>query len=320
MKIILTDAKTVTQGDLSLEPLKEFGEVVVYELTDYDEIAERVRDADAIICNKTPLNKDTLRLASHLKYIGLFATGYNNIDTDYCDKAGISVCNAGSYSSDAVCQHTFALILECMNRIGDYSNFVAEGNWKKSKTFSPFVFPLSELAGKTLGIVGYGNIGKAVGKVAKAFNMNVLAYKRNPEKDADVTFADFDTVLRKSDIVTVHCPLNESSYRLFDENAFSKMKDGSIFINTARGAIMDEIALKNALESGKLAYAGIDVLEIEPMDKDCPICGVKNCFITPHIAWAPMETRERLMGIVCDNLRNFLAGTPKNVVNNPELC
>lgn len=320
MKIILTDAKTVTQGDLSLEPLKEFGEVVVYELTDYDEIAERVRDADAIICNKTPLNKDTLRLASHLKYIGLFATGYNNIDTDYCDKAGISVCNAGSYSSDAVCQHTFALILECMNRIGDYSNFVAEGNWKKSKTFSPFVFPLSELAGKTLGIVGYGNIGKAVGKVAKAFNMNVLAYKRNPEKDADVTFADFDTVLRESDIVTVHCPLNESSYRLFDENAFSKMKDGSIFINTARGAIMDEIALKNALESGKLAYAGIDVLEIEPMDKDCPICGVKNCFITPHIAWAPMETRERLMGIVCDNLRNFLAGTPKNVVNNPELC
>ncbi|MBQ7504490.1 MAG: D-2-hydroxyacid dehydrogenase [Ruminococcus sp.] len=320
MKIILTDAKTVTQGDLSLEPLKEFGEVVVHELTDYDEIAERVRDADAIICNKTPLNADTLRLASRLKYIGLFATGYNNIDTEYCDKAGITVCNAGSYSSDAVCQHTFALILECMNRIGDYSSFVAEGNWKKSKTFSPFVFPLSELAGKTLGIVGYGSIGKAVGKVAKAFNMNVLAYKRHPEKDSNVTFADFDTVLRESDIITVHCPLNKSSYRLFDKDAFSKMKDGAIFINTARGAIMDEFALKNALESGKLAYAGIDVLEIEPMDKDCPICGVKNCFITPHIAWAPMETRERLMGIVCDNLRNFLSGAPKNVVNHPELC
>ena len=182
MKIILTDAKTVTQGDLSLEPLKEFGEVVVYELTDYDEIADRVRDADAIICNKTPLNEDTLRLASKLKYIGLFATGYNNIDTDYCDKTGITVCNAGSYSSDAVCQHTFALILECMNRIGDYSSFVAEGNWKKSKTFSPFVFPLSELAGKTLGIVGYGNIGKAVGKVAKAFNMNVLSTSAIPTK------------------------------------------------------------------------------------------------------------------------------------------
>ena len=320
MKIILTDAKTVTQGDLSLEPLKEFGEVVVYELTAYDEIAERVRDADAIICNKTPLNRETLRLASHLKYIGLFATGYNNIDTDYCDEAGITVCNAGSYSSDAVCQHTFALILECMNRVGDYSEFVSKGNWKNSETFSPFVFPLSELAGKTLGIVGYGNIGKAVGKVAKSFNMNVLAYKRNPDKNSEVTFADFDTVLKESDIVTVHCPLNESSYRMFNTEAFNKMKDGAIFINTARGAIMDELALKNALESGKLSYAGIDVLEIEPMDKNCPICGVKNCFITPHIAWAPMETRERLMGIVCGNLRNFLNGAPKNVVNNPVLC
>ncbi|MCR5652414.1 MAG: D-2-hydroxyacid dehydrogenase [Ruminococcus sp.] len=315
MKIILTDAKTVTQGDLSLEPLNEFGEVVVYGLTDYDEIAERVRDADAVICNKTPLNADTLKFASHLKYIGLFATGYNNIDTEYCSKAGITVCNAGSYSSDAVCQHTFALILECLNRVGDYSRFVAQGNWKNCDTFSPFEFPLNELAGKTLGIVGYGNIGRAVGRVAKAFNMNVLAYKRSHDKNEDVVFADFDTVLRESDIVTVHCPLNENSYRLFDKEAFSKMKDGAIFINTARGAVMDENALKNALESGKLAYAGIDVLETEPMAQDCPICGVKNCFITPHIAWAPMETRERLMGIVCDNLRCFLNGIPKNVVN-----
>lgn len=315
MKIVLTDAKTVTQGDLSLEPLREFGEVIVYELTDYDEIAERVKDADAIICNKTPLNGDTLRLASHLKYIGLFATGYNNIDTNYCRAHNITVCNAGSYSSDAVCQHTFALILECLNRVGDYSDFVAEGNWKNSQTFSPFVFPLNELAGKTLGIVGYGNIGKAVGRVAKAFNMKVLAFKRHPEKDADVQFTDLDTLLKSSDIVTVHCPLNDSSYKMFDDEAFAKMKDGAIFINTARGAIMDESALKNALESGKLAYAGIDVLETEPMAKDCPICGIKNCFITPHIAWAPMETRERLMGIVCDNLRSFLNGNPKNVVN-----
>ena len=320
MKIVLPDAKTVTQGDLSLEPLKEFGEVVVYDLTKYEDIAERVRDADAVICNKTLLNSETLRLASRLKYIGLFATGYNNIDTDYCNKAKITVCNAGSYSTDAVCQHTFALILECLNRVGDYSRFVAEGNWKNSETFSPFEFPLGELSGKTLGIVGYGNIGKAVGRVAKAFNMNVLAYKRTPDRNAEVAFADFDTVLRNSDIVTVHCPLNDSSYRLFDEKAFSKMKDGAIFINTARGAIMDETALKNALLSGKLAYAGIDVLETEPMSEDCPICTVKNCFITPHIAWAPMETRERLMGIVCDNLRCFLSGKPKNVVNQPPIC
>ena len=315
MKIVLTDAKTVTQGDLSLEPLNEFGEVIVYGLTDYKEIAERVKDADAVICNKTPLNADTLKLASHLKYIGLFATGYNNIDTAFCSENGITVCNAGSYSSDAVCQHTFALILECMNRVGDYSRFVADGNWKKSDTFSPFKYPLSELAGKTLGIVGCGNIGRAVANVAKAFNMNVLAYRRSPDTNTDITFVDFDTILAESDIISVHCPLNESSYRLFDEKTFSKMKDGSVFINTARGAIMDELALKNALESGKLAYAGIDVLDSEPMAQDCPLCGVKNCFITPHIAWAPMETRERLMGIVCDNLRCFINGNPKNVVN-----
>lgn len=314
MKIVLTDAQTVTQGDLSLKPLEEFGEVEVNLLTPYEKIADTVSDADAIICNKTELNAETLRKASHLKYIGLFATGYNNIDTEYCKSKGITVCNAGSYSTDAVCQHTFALILECMNRVGDYSRFVADGNWKNSKTFSPFAFPLSEISGKTLGIVGYGTIGKAVAKVAKAFNMKVLANKRNPDSD-DVDFVSFDTLLKESDIVTLHCPLNESSYKLFDKTAFSKMKDGAVFINTARGAIVDEGALCEALKNGKLAYAGIDVLEKEPMAKDCKLCEIENCIITPHVAWAPMETRERLMGIVCDNIRNFLNGKPTNVVN-----
>lgn len=313
MKIILTDAKTVTQGDLSLDGLREFGEVEVNGLTAYEDIAETVKDADAIICNKTPLNGETLRLASHLKYIGLFATGYNNIDTEYCRENGITVCNAGSYSTDAVCQHTFALILECFNRVGAYSSFVSDGGWKNSLTFSPFAFPLSELAGKTLGIVGFGSIGKAVARVAEAFNMRVIAYKRSPENDPRL--CDLDTLLKNSDIVTVHCPLNDESYRLFDRTAFEKMKDGAVFINTARGAVMDEYALADALKSGKLSYAGIDVLETEPMARDCPLCGIENCFVTPHIAWAPMETRERLMGIVCDNLRSFIAGEPKNVVN-----
>jgi glycerate dehydrogenase len=315
MKIILTDAKTVTQGDLSLEPLKEFGEVVVNQLTPYEKIADTVKDADAIICNKTPLNSETLSKAKNLKYIGLFATGYNNIDTEYCKEKGIVVCNAGSYSTDAVCQHTFALILECLNRVGDYNRFVHQGNWKKSQTFSPFVYPLSELAGKTLGIVGYGSIGKAVARVANAFNMKVIAFKRNPIEDSTVTFADFDTLLKESDIVTVHCPLNKESEKLFDKTAFEKMKDGSIFINTARGGVMDENAVVDALNSGKLSYAGIDVLETEPMAQDCPLCDVENCIITPHIAWAPMETRERLMGIVAGNIRNFLNGNPSNVVN-----
>lgn len=313
MKIILTDAKTVTQGDLSLKPLEEFGEVIVNELTAYDDIAETVRDADMIICNKTPLNADTLRYASHLRYIGLFATGYNNIDTAYCREHGITVCNAGSYSTDAVCQHTFALILECLNRTGSYNRFVHNGGWKNSSTFSPFVFPLNEISGKTLGIIGYGSIGRAVERAALAFNMKTLKVRRHDEDDP--SFVDLDTLLKKSDIITVHCPLNDSSYRMINAESIAKMKDGAIFINTARGGVMDEQAVADALISGKLAYAGIDVLENEPMDRDCPLCGIDNCIITPHIAWAPMETRIRLMGIVCDNIRAYLSGDPVNVVN-----
>lgn len=313
MKIILTDAKTVTQGDLSLKPLEEFGEVIVNELTAYDDIAETVRDADMIICNKTPLNADTLRYASHLRYIGLFATGYNNIDTAYCREHGITVCNAGSYSTDAVCQHTFALILECLNRTGSYNRFVHNGGWKNSSTFSPFVYPLNEISGKTLGIIGYGSIGRAVERAALAFNMKTLKVRRHDEDDP--SFVDLDTLLKKSDIITVHCPLNDSSYRMINAESIAKMKDGAIFINTARGGVMDEQAVAQALKSGKLAYAGIDVLETEPMDRDCPLCGIDNCIITPHIAWAPMETRIRLMGIVCDNIRAYLSGAPVNVVN-----
>lgn len=313
MKIILTDAKTVTQGDLSLKPLEEFGEVIVNELIAYDDIAETVRDADMIICNKTPLNADTLRYASHLRYIGLFATGYNNIDTAYCREHGITVCNAGSYSTDAVCQHTFALILECLNRTGSYNSFVHNGGWKNSSTFSPFVYPLNEISGKTLGIIGYGSIGRAVERAALAFNMKTLKVRRHDEDDP--SFVDLDTLLKKSDIITVHCPLNDSSYRMINAESIAKMKDGAIFINTARGGVMDEQAVADALISGKLAYAGIDVLETEPMDRDCPLCGIDNCIITPHIAWAPMETRIRLMGIVCDNIRAYLSGAPVNVVN-----
>lgn len=313
MNIILPDAKTVTQGDLSLEPLNEFGKVTVYELTPYDAIAERVRDADMIICNKTPLNAETLRYADHLRYIGLFATGYNNIDTAYCREHGITVCNAGSYSTDAVCQHTFALILECMSRVGSYNRFVHDGGWKNSTTFSPFVFPLSELAGKTLGVIGYGSIGRAVERVALAFNIKTLKVRRHEETDP--SFVTLDTLLSRSDIVTVHCPLNDSSLHLIDTQAISKMKDGAIFINTARGGVMDEQAVADALKSGKLRYAGIDVLETEPMEQNCPLADIENCILTPHIAWAPMETRERLMGIVCDNIRAFLNGNPINVVN-----
>lgn len=315
MKIVLTDAQTVLDNLVNADILKQYGEVVEYGLSKYEEVAEKIADADIVVCNKTKLDPYTLRLAKNLKYIGLFATGYNNIDIDYCAKHNIAVCNAGSYSTNAVAQHTFALILEHFNNTANYNKFVQDGLWKRSKTFSPFVYPLSELAGKTLGIVGLGSIGKAVAKIANAFEMNVIAYSRTPKNVDDVTNVSFDELLRRSDIVSAHCPLNIGSENMFDKQAFSKMKKGALFVNTARGGIMVEQDLFDALTSEHLGGACIDTLSVEPMEENCILMGVNNCIITPHIAWAPVETRKRLMNIVSDNIKNFINGTPTNKVN-----
>lgn len=315
MKIVILDAQTITKGDISLSPLQNLGEVVTYNLTKYEEIDERIQDADAVICNKTVLDSHSLRNAKKLSYIGLFATGYNNIDIEYCRDHNITVCNAGSYSTDAVAQHTFALILEHYSNVGRYNEFCHNGGWQTAETFSPFVFPLNELSGKTIGIVGFGAIGKKVAKIAQAFSMNVLAFNRSKKEADGVAFVDFDTLLKESDIVTAHCPLNKDSENLFDKTAFSKMKKGAFFINTARGGVMDENDLIDALNNGQLSGAGVDVLSTEPMSKECKLPQTKNLLITPHIAWAPIETRERLIEIVYDNLKNFIDGTPKNVVS-----
>lgn len=315
MKIVITDAQTITKGDISLDFLKKYGEVVIYPLTSKEEIAERLKNADAVICNKTPLNRETLAGAEKLKYIGLFATGYNNIDIDYCDEKGITVCNAGSYSTNAVAQHTFALILEHFTQVGKYNDFVQQGGWKNSPTFSPFVFDINELWGKTIGIVGYGSIGKAVGRIAHAFGMNILAHSRNFKEVENGKFCSLDQLLQNSDIVTVHCPLNKDSEKMFTKETFNKMKKGAFFVNTSRGGVLCEEDLKGAMESGQLSGAGIDVLETEPMKHDCCLLGVKNCVITPHIAWAHYETRIRLMEIVEHNLKSFINGTPTNKVN-----
>lgn len=315
MKIVLTDAQTVLDDLVDATALKELGEVVEYGLLKYEEVAEKIADADIVICNKTKLDSYTLRLAKNLKYIGLFATGYNNIDIDYCKEHNIAVCNAGSYSTNAVAQHTFALILEHYNNTAKYNQFVQDGKWKRSKTFSPFVYPLSELAGKTLGIVGLGSIGQAVAKIANAFEMNVIAYNRSSKEIENVEMTSLDELLSKSDIVSVHCPLNSESEHMFNKETFAKMKKGALFVNTARGGVMVEQDLFNALESEHLGGAAIDTLAVEPMEKDCVLMNVKNCIITPHIAWAPLETRVRLMNIVVDNIKNFLNGTPTNKVN-----
>lgn len=317
MKIVLTDAQTVTNGDLDLSVFEKYGEVVRYALTNHEEAKERLRDADAVLLNKTVMDAEVLSCAPKLKYIGIFATGYNMIDLEYCRAHGITVCNAGSYSTDAVAQTVFAFLLNHYSRVSDYTAFVNDGGWMNSPSFSPFVFPTMELAGKTLGIIGYGSIGHKVAEIARAFSMRVLVlphHKKDVETDGLVTFTDFDTLLAQSDAVTCHCPLNAESKGMFDAAAFAKMKDGAYFINTSRGGVVIETALRDALESGHLSGAGIDVLTTEPMARDCVLYRAKNLTVTPHVAWAPYETRVRLLSIVEDNLKNFLDGHPTHVI------
>ena len=316
LKIVIPDKKTISVGDVSFDCFKQFGDVVEYDLSGECQIAKRIECADVILCNKTPMNEKTLGLAKNLKYIGLFATGYNNVDLEYTAKRNITVCNAADYSTNAVAQHTFALILELASRVSEYNSFVREGGWIKSDVFSPFIYKMTELSGKTIGIVGMGSIGTAVAKIAVAFNMNVLYYSRSEKiVPPNVKRVSLVELVSSSDFVTVHCPLNGDSKNMFDESLFSCFKKGSVFINTSRGGVVDELALKKALDNGTLHGAAVDVLSSEPMSENCPLIGCHNIIITPHVAWAPTETRQRLIEIVCSNLRAFLSGEPKNVVN-----
>ena len=314
MKIVMTDAQTVTKGDLDLSAFDALGEVEIFNLTPQEKVHERIKDADAVICNKTVLCESNLK-GTRVKYIGLFATGYNNIDIKYCRENGITVCNAGSYSTDAVAQHTFAFILNYYNKIADYTNFVKDGGWKNSETFSPFVYPLSELCGKTIGIVGFGKIGRKVAEIANAFSMNVLVCTRTPKKAENAEFVSLEELVSRSHIVTVHCPLNSESEKMFKGAIFDKFRPDALFINTARGGIMEEDDLIEALSKGKIAAAAIDVLETEPMKENSRLPQAKNIMITPHIAWAPIETRNRVVKIASDNLRNYINNAPTNVVN-----
>ncbi|MBQ9965919.1 MAG: D-2-hydroxyacid dehydrogenase [Clostridia bacterium] len=314
MKILITDTATVRfNNDISLEPIAEFGEVTEFANITRAELLEIIGEFDAVLCNKTVFDSEVLERAEKLKYIGLFATGYNNIDLESASKKGITVCNAGSYSTDAVAQQTFAYILEHFTKLSKYDAFVKEGGWKRSPIFSPIIFPTDELSHKTIGIIGYGSIAKAVEKIALAFNMKPLVFTRT--RGEDEKFVSFDELLEKSDIVTVHCPLNEQSREMMNESAFAKMRTGAFFINTARGGVVKEKALYDALMSGKLSGAAIDVLTSEPMREDCVLVDAPNILITPHTAWAPLTTRQRLLGIVCENIGAFLNGTPKNKVN-----
>ncbi len=317
MKILITDSATVVvKNDLNLDVFKQFGDVVEYDNISREDLFKEVVDCDVILSNKVVIDRDVMEKASCLKYIGLFATGYNNIDINAAREYGITVCNTAGYSTNAVAQQVIAYILMHFTKIAEYNAFVKKGGWKESRIFSPLVFPTDEVFNKTLGIIGYGDIGKAVEKAALGLGMNVIVHTRTVKENGTTEFVSFDELLSRSDIVSVHCPLTEKTSDLMNAEAFAKMKDNAFFVNTSRGGTVDEQALFDALQSGKLSGAAVDVLKTEPMSKDCVLFNAKNIMITPHTAWAPLTTRERLLELVVKSLSDFISG--KEVKNLAE--
>lgn len=313
MKTVILDKCTVTKGDVDLSPLEAFGEVNYYDLLSKEEIKKALVGADAVICNKAKIDREIIE-SSSLKYIGVFATGYNNIDTVAAKEKGITVCNVPGYSTDSVAQLTISFLLELAGNTSAYYRSVAAGDWKRSRQFSYFFAPITELAGKTLGIYGLGTIGMAVAKIALAFNMRVIAYTRTPKSVDGIEMVDKERLFKESDFLSFHCPLNADSALAVNADTLALMKPTAYLINTARGGIVDEPTLADALERGVIAGAALDVLTEEPMAENCVLFGAKNCIITPHIAWAAYETRVRLIDLVADNLAAFVYGKPINVV------
>ena len=315
MKIAVLDRCTVTTGDVSLAPIEALGEVRFFDTLPPDKIADAVADSDALVCNKAKITADIMARCPNLRFIGLFATGYNNIDLEAATARGIAVCNVPGYSTDSVAQHVFALILHFASRADEYAASVARGDWACSETFSYLAYPISELAGKTLGIFGFGTIGRAVAAIGAAFGMKILAVAHHPTVCDGVEFTDKNDLLARSDYLTLHCPLTAETRHLIDAEALALMKPSAVLINTARGGVVEENALTAALNSGRLRGAGIDVLDEEPMRPAHPYLTAKNCYITPHVAWASIEARVRLIDMVAENLRAFAAGAPIHKVN-----
>ena len=318
MKIVVLDGYALNPGDLSWDSLAEYGELIIHDRTPANEIVERAKGAEVVFTNKVPLDTNTLEHLPDLKYIGVLATGYNIVDTDYAKQHGITVTNVPGYSTASVVQLTFALLLELCHRVQWHSESVMEGKWSRSPDFSFWDYPLVELAGKTVGVIGFGDIGQQVADVASAFGMDILGYSRtqtNQSQRKNFTWTSFDELLECADVVSIHCPLTPQTKGLINASALSKMKKSAFLLNTSRGPIVVEEDLAEALNSGIIAGAGLDVLSIEPPSPDNPLFTAKNCVITPHIAWATKEARSRLMTVALDNLAAYLAGKPVNVVN-----
>jgi glycerate dehydrogenase len=314
-KIVVLDGYALNPGDLDWTPLEAYGELTVYDRTEPKDVVKRIGDAEIIFTNKTILTGETIIQAPKLKYIGVLATGYNVLDMGAAREKGVVVTNIPAYSTDAVAQFTFALLLEITNRVQRHSDAVIRDNrWTTCKDFCFWDYPLIELANKKMGIIGYGAIGKAVGKVAKALNMEVLAYSpsldpKHPDR------ASMETIYKESDIISLHLPLTEQSRGMINRETIAGMKDGVIILNTGRGPLINEQDLADALNSGKVYAAAVDVVSVEPIKADNPLLKAKNIIITPHIAWAPLQTRERLLGIATRNVEHFLAGKPINRVD-----
>lgn len=315
MKITILDRNTVTIGDIDFSPLDNLGDVVYYDAAEHSEVAELIGNSDAVICNKAKITADVIDKCPNLKYIGLFATGYNNIDIEYAAKKGIVVCNAPGYSSDSVVQHVFALLFQIAGSINRYDTFVKDGNWTLSPLFSCFPFPIIELAGKTMGIIGYGDIGKKVATVAKALGMNVVISTRRKPDYCEFEVLSKEELFAVADVISLNCPLTKDTEKMINKQTLSLMKKNAILINTSRGGVIDENALCEALNNETIFAAGLDVLTEEPMSKDCPLINAKNCIITPHTAWASAEARKRLVLLVAENLNSFIKGKIINKVN-----
>lgn len=313
MKITILDGYTCNPGDLSWAPFEKYGEVEAFDYTRRADVIDRCNAADIIISNKTVFTREILQQITRPKYIGLISTGYNVVDVKAAAELGITVTFVPTYGTEAVAQHTFALILELSNHVALHADAVTAGKWRDYRKFCFWNTPLFELKGKTLGIIGYGRIGRETAKIARAFNMNVIFYSHRDMGDQPDRQVDLDTLLEESDIVSLHCPLNDETTGIINAENLKKMKSTAWLINTARGPSVVDKDLADALNGGIIAGAGLDVCTKEPPEEDNPLLTAKNCIMTPHIAWAARETRERLISLAADNLGSYLSGNPVNI-------
>ena len=316
MNIVILDAYTLNPGDVSWDALRTLGNLTLYDRTPADQIVARSKDADILFTNKTPLSAETLKQLKKTKYIGVLATGYNVVDIETAKECGITVTNVPNYATESVAQHVFALLLELATHVGHHNAEVQKGRWSQSTDFTFWDYPLMELNAKTFGVLGYGHIGKATARIAVAFGMRVIAYDRGRMgNDGLVEKVSLEDLFAKADILSLHVPLSVDTKNIINAQSIKQMKDGVILLNTSRGPLIDESALADALRSKKVKAAALDVVSKEPIDANHVLLGLPNCILTPHIAWAPLEARQRLMACVVANLSSYLKGQTINQVN-----